>query len=86
LHEEIERRRKNSNIAIKGIYLKPEKEKYASFMERIFGKNHFIETSDFAEAIQRLIYIMTQTYKQQRNELRQQKIKEKYERNRNLYK
>lgn len=81
----INKKRKDGNIAIKGIYLRPEDEKFASFMERIFGKDQFVETDDFAEAINRLVYIMTQTYKQQRIDLRQQKIKEKYERSRNLY-
>ena len=54
-------------------------------METIFGKDQFVETDDFAEAINRLVYIMTKTYKQQRVDLKQQKIKEKYERSRNLY-
>ena len=81
----INKKRKDGNIAIKGIYLRPEDEKFASFMERIFGKDQFVETDDFAEAINRLVFIMTQTYKQQRINLRQQKIKEKYERSRNLY-
>ena len=85
LNLEIQKRRREDNVAIKGIYLKPKGEKYASFMDRIFGANNFVETDDFAEAINRLVYIMTQTYKQQRKELRQQKIKEKYERNRQLY-
>jgi len=81
----IDKKRKDGNIAIKGIYLRPEDEKFASFMEQIFGKDQFVETDDFAEAINRLVFIMTQTYKQQRIDLRQQKIKEKYEQNRNLY-
>jgi len=85
LHIVIKNKRKEGNIAIKGIYLKPKGEKYASFMERIFGKNQFVETDDFAEAINRLVFIMTQTYKQQRIDLKQQKIKEKYEQSRNLY-
>ena len=85
LNSEIERRRKEGSVAIKGIYLKPEGEVYASFMEQIFGKDQFVETDDFAEAINRLVYIMTKTYKQQRVDLKQQKIKEKYERSRNLY-
>jgi len=81
----INKKRKDGNIAIKGIYLKPADEKFASFMERIFGKDQFVETDDFAEAINRLVYIMTQTYKRQRIDLKQQKIKEKYEQSRNLY-
>lgn len=85
LHVEIERRRKVGNIAIKGIYLRSKDEPFDSFMERIFGQDQFVETDDFAEAINRLVYIMTKTYKQQRIDLKQQKIKEKYERNRNLY-
>jgi len=85
LNLEIERRRKEGSIAIKGIYLKAKGEEYASFMERIFGKDQFVETDDFAEAINRLVYIMTKTYKQQRTDLKQQKIKEKYEASRNLY-
>jgi len=51
LNSEIERRRKEGSIAIKGIYLKAKGEEYASFMERIFGKDQFVETDDFAEAI-----------------------------------
>ncbi len=85
LNSEIERRRKEGSIAVKGIYLKPKGDPYASFMERIFGKDQFVETDDFAEAINRLVFIMTKTYKQQRADLKQQKIKEKYERSRNLY-
>ena len=81
----INKKRKDGNVAIKGIYLRPEDEKFASFMDRIFGKDQFVETDDFAEAINRLVFIMTQTYKQQRINLRQQKIKEKYEQSRNLY-
>jgi len=57
LNSEIERRRQEGSVAIKGIYLKPKGEKYASFMETIFGKDQFVETDDFAEAINRLVYI-----------------------------
>ena len=75
LNEAIAEKRKISNIAIKGIYLKPEEEE-VMFMEDIFGPNQFVETVDFNDALEQFVYIMALTYKKQRKELkRQQKLK-----------
>ena len=72
LAEAINRKREDGNFAIKGIYLKPEDEE-TYFMESVFGKNQFVETSEFSDAVQQFIYIMTLTYKEQRDEFRKEK-------------
>ena len=79
LAEAINQKRKDGNFAIKGIYLKPEGEE-GYFMENVFGKDQYVETSEFGDAVQQFIYIMTLTYKEQRSEFR----KEKKMRRRNL--
>ena len=80
LNEAIEEKRKISNIAIKGIYLKPKGEE-AMFMESVFGKNQYVETVDFNNALEQFVYIMALTYKKQRKELKRarklQKLKRK---------
>ena len=37
-----------------------------SVMSEIFGEDHFIETSDFRDGVDKFVKIMTETYKQQR--------------------
>ena len=37
-----------------------------SIMSEIFGEDHFVETSDFRDGVDKFVKIMTETYKQQR--------------------
>ncbi|MDF1697628.1 MAG: VWA domain-containing protein [Saprospiraceae bacterium] len=67
LKEYIQQKRKEGDIPIKGIYIKA-KEDENQFMEEIFGKNEFVETVEFSEAVHKFVAIMTQTFKDQRNE------------------
>jgi len=69
LSDIIEDLRQKGNIAIKGIFVKPENEdEDGAFMKPVFGEGNFVETDDFEKAIQELVLLMTKTYKQQRNE------------------
>ncbi len=61
----IQSKREEGNMAIKGIYLKPPTEELP-FMELVFGKDQYVESEDFGEAVQRFVYIMTATYRGQR--------------------
>ncbi len=61
----IEEKRKEGDVAIKGIFIK-EEEAAPDFMEQIFGAQHYVETTDFSEAVNKFVTIMTQTYKAQR--------------------
>ena len=76
----IEEKRMDGDISIKGIYIKdPEDED--SFMEEIFGKENFVETIEFGEAVNKFVSIMTKTYREQRQKekwkIRQNTIKGK---------
>ena len=67
LSDIIEGLRQEGNIAIKGIFVKPENEdEDGAFMKPVFGEGNFVETDDFEKAIQELVLLMTKTYKQQR--------------------
>ena len=67
LSETIEDLRQKENIAIKGIFVKPENEEEdGAFMEPVFGEGNFVETDDFEKAIHELVLLMTKTYKEQR--------------------
>ncbi|MFK7810744.1 MAG: vWA domain-containing protein [Saprospiraceae bacterium] len=81
LNEFLNEKRSDGDVAIKGIYIKaPEGEEEGfdlniykhpgeggwGFMESIFGKEEFVETDDFGEAVREFVYIMTKTYRSQR--------------------
>lgn len=66
----IENLRIKGDIAIKGIFIKPENEEEdGAFMEPVFGEGNFVETDDFEKAIHELVLLMSRTYKQQRKEM-----------------
>lgn len=67
LNDFINEKRKDGNIAIKGIYIKSEEDEN-NFMADIFGKDQFVETVDFSEAVNKFVSIMTKTYKKQRQD------------------
>jgi hypothetical protein len=82
LGEYIRVKRKEENVAIKGIYLKPPVDESKvnlniykhpgepgwGFMDTIFGKDNFVETDDFGEAVRKFVYVMTLTFRRQRME------------------
>ena len=65
LNDFIQEKREDGEIAIKGIYIK-DKEDDNNFMESIFGEDEFVETTEFGEAVNNFVSIMTKTYKEQR--------------------
>ncbi len=65
LGEFVESKRKEGDVAIKGIYIKPEDDE-SDFMGDIFGKDNFVENTSFKEAVNDFVSIMTATYKEQR--------------------
>jgi len=70
LSEMIQGLRQNGEIAIKGIFVKPENEEEdGAFMEPVFGEDNYVETDDFEKAIHELVLLMSKTYKQQRREM-----------------
>jgi len=73
----IEEKREEGDVAIKGLYLKPEGDTDYEFMEEVFGKDNYVVSSDLAEAINQLVYITSSTYKLQRKELKYAKRKAK---------
>ncbi len=82
LGEFVQTKREEGNVAIKGIYLKPPEDQSQvnlniykhpgesgwGFMETIFGKDNFVETDDFGEAVRKFVYVMTLTFRRQRME------------------
>ncbi len=84
LSKAIEERRKDGDVAIKGLFLKPKPDENEwvgrPFMEEIFGKDEFVETDEIMTAINEFVYIMSLTYKQQRKALKQAKKAKKHER------
>lgn len=72
LNEFIERKRNEGGVTIKGIYIKPMDDNN-DFMEKVFGKGNFVETTDFEEGVNEFVNIMTRTYKEQRKEYRWEK-------------
>ena len=69
LHDFIDAKRQEGNVAIKGIYIKPEEDN-STFMAEIFGQGNYVETTDFKEAVDRLVAIMTRTYREQRKDFK----------------
>ncbi len=66
----IEDLRQRGDIAIKGIFVKPENEEEdGAFMKPVFGEGNFVETDDFEKAIHELVLLMSKTYKQQRKKI-----------------
>ena len=77
LNEFIEQERKKSDVEIKGIFIKSEEEEHMEVMEEIFGTEHYVETSNFQEGVNKFVRIMTQTYKQQRKDFKWKKKRQK---------
>ena len=53
------------------------KEPKGSDMSQIFGEDHFIETSDFRDGVDKFVKIMTETYKAQRKKYKWKQKKQK---------
>ncbi len=83
LRDFIESRRVLDDVAIKGIYIKPEEEE-GQFVPHIFGANNFVETTDFHDAVDKFVQIMTQTYKAQRKAFKWKKKQAKQQHNTEL--
>lgn len=77
LKEFIESIRQDGDVEIKGIFIKSEEEETVDVLEEIFGKEHYIETTDFRDAVNSFVKIMTATYKQQRKTFKWKKKKRK---------
>ena len=77
LSEFIEELRQDGDVEIKGIFIKSEDEESVELMEDIFGADHFIETSDFKEGVNKFVSIMTETYKEQRKKYKWKLKKQK---------
>lgn len=71
LTELVKQNRQDGGGSIKGIYVGPPSK--IPFMRIIFGENEFVETENFEAAIIDLIDIMSRTFKQQRQHLKQAK-------------
>ncbi|WP_020568112.1 vWA domain-containing protein [Neolewinella persica] len=65
----IEGKRRDGDIAIKGIYLKPPQDT-SDFMTRIFGAEHAVEATTFDETVRTFVHVMARTYKAQRKSFR----------------
>lgn len=65
----VEEKRRDGNIAIKGIYLKPPQDT-SDFMQRIFGAEHAVEATTFDETVRTFVHVMARTYKAQRKSFR----------------
>ncbi|MEL6987461.1 MAG: vWA domain-containing protein, partial [Bacteroidota bacterium] len=78
INQKIVQLRKQKNIAIKGIYVRPDAEDPSDFMEKIFGEKQFVETNSFESAISEFVNIMTATYKHQRKALKEEMKRKKY--------
>lgn len=80
LHDEIEKRRQNGAVAIKGIFIQPDEEEQedGSFMEPVFGEGNYVATEDFEKAIHELVYLMSRTYVEQRKSLKLEQRRKKY--------
>lgn len=61
----IQAKRELGDVAIKGIYIKPEDDQ-SQFVPYIFGEDNCVETTSFHDAVDKFVRIMTQTYKAQR--------------------
>jgi len=66
LNEFIETKRQDGDVEIKGIFIRSEDDFGEGLLEDIFGENHFIETTDFKDGVNKFVKIMTETYKEQR--------------------
>ncbi|MFK8163741.1 MAG: vWA domain-containing protein [Lewinella sp.] len=65
----IDEKRRDGDIAIKGIYLKPPQDT-SDFMTRIFGAEHAVEATTFDETVSTFVHVMARTYKAQRKSFR----------------
>jgi len=66
LQDFVTEKRADGKVEIKGIYIKSKKDEN-NFMESIFGKDQFVETVEFDEAVKKFTSILSMTYKKQRN-------------------
>ncbi len=73
----IQQKRETHDVSIKGMYIGPEEDASSSFMEAVFGKDQYVEATDFETAVIDLVHIMTKTFKSQRQRLKQEKAKYK---------
>ncbi len=71
LAELIKQKRQEGDVTIKGIYVGPPSK--TPTMPVIFGKDQYVETTNFSTAIVELIDTMSKTYKEQRTRLKQRK-------------
>jgi len=69
LHDFIEEKRKDGDVAIKGIFLKDPKDA-STFITTIFGAEHAVDTSTFKETVRTFVEVMGRTYKAQRKKFR----------------
>lgn len=67
----INEKRKEGNISIKGIYIKP-KDDLSTFISTIFGEGNFVENIGFDEGVKNFVSIMTKTFELQRKEYKAQ--------------
>jgi len=77
LNEFIESKRLDGDVEIKGIFIRSEDDIDLELMEDIFGSEHFVETNDFEEGVNKFVKIMTETYKAQRKAFKWKQKKRK---------
>ncbi len=65
----IQEKRLETNISIKGIYIK-ENADSPDFISEIFGADHCVETDSFEDGVHHFVKILTETYKNQRKDFR----------------
>ena len=68
----ITKMRAESDVSIKGIYIKPVNDK-STFIPRLFGEGHYVENTNFEEGVNNFVSIMTKTFEAQRKEFKNKK-------------
>ncbi len=75
LSQFIQSKREDREVAIKGIYIKPEDDE-SDYMPVVFGEDNCIEADSFEDAVHQFVHILTQTYIAQRKKFkRERKLK-----------
>ena len=72
LAEIIRNMRREGDVSIKGIYIKPENDT-SDFIPQMFGEGNYVENTSFEEGVKNFVSIMTKTFEMQRKEFKNKK-------------
>ncbi|MEL7159355.1 MAG: vWA domain-containing protein, partial [Bacteroidota bacterium] len=79
LHDFIEEKRQDGNVAIKGIYLKHPDDK-SDFITEIFGAGNAVSADSFEDTVMTFVQVMSRTYQEQRRKFRAAEKRRKMQR------